>query len=452
MPDDEVMPPEVPTADLLRAAVEVGLPADGGPLVLAVSGGRDSMALLHAVARWAPHRIAAVATFDHGTGAFATEAAGLVVAEARRLGLTAVRERARGLPNTEVAWRDARWAFLRRVARAYQGRIVTAHTQDDQLETIVMRILRGAGARGIAALAAPSPMLRPWLPVRRHEVAGWVEAEAIPYCVDPTNASPQFLRGRVRSDHLPALERVRPGFGDSLLALGEAAAHWRRELEAFVDGIGAELVPGTAALRVPTAPLVGMTPAGLAVVWPALCARVGVILDAKGTRALVGFTTNSRRGAYLTVAGGGVVLHHGVGADAWFELRRALPAEHAVAWSWSGDAAAVPRRLGAWRFSRVVAGSRDPDHWSFAVPTNGRVSLRGWRAGDRMQSPGFPTGRRISRYFADRHIPAVDRTGWPVVFVNETLVAVPGVCPPTVAPTGTDGADIFWYRCERESF
>ena len=71
----------VPTAALLQASLEAALSREPGRLVLAVSGGRDSIALMHAVARWAPARLAAVATFDHGTGAYATDAAALVVAD-----------------------------------------------------------------------------------------------------------------------------------------------------------------------------------------------------------------------------------------------------------------------------------------------------------------------------------------------------------------------------------
>ena len=86
---------QVPTETMLRASLEVALSNSEAPLVLAVSGGRDSMALLHAMVRWAPERVAAVATYDHATGGYATDAAALVAAEARKLGLTVVRERAR---------------------------------------------------------------------------------------------------------------------------------------------------------------------------------------------------------------------------------------------------------------------------------------------------------------------------------------------------------------------
>ena len=236
--ENEQSDDSVPTAQLLRAALEVALARVPGPLVLAISGGRDSMALMRAVALWAPDRLAAVATFDHGTGGYATAAAALVATDARRLGLTVVRERARTSAQSEAGWRDARWRFLRRVAKAYGARVATAHTRDDQAETIVMRLMRGAGTRGLAALAAPSDIVRPWLPVARAEVAAWATAEGIPFLDDPMNASRQFQRGRVRHELLPALEAVRPGITATMLELGERAAAWRRDLETYVDAMG----------------------------------------------------------------------------------------------------------------------------------------------------------------------------------------------------------------------
>jgi tRNA(Ile)-lysidine synthase len=143
---------------LLQASLEVAMAPVVGPLILAVSGGRDSMVLLQAMARWAPERIAAVATFDHGTGQHATDAASLVAAESRRLGLTVVRERSRAPGHSEAAWRAARWDFLGRIGRAYKARVATAHTRDDQLETVIMRLMRGRAPAGWP----PWPRRRAW--------------------------------------------------------------------------------------------------------------------------------------------------------------------------------------------------------------------------------------------------------------------------------------------------
>ena len=230
-------PPEA----LLQASLDVALAPVVGPLVLAVSGGRDSMVLLQAIARWAPGRIAAVATFDHGTGSHATEAASLVAAESRRLGLTVVRERSRTPGHSEAAWRTARWDFLGRIGRAYGARIATAHTRDDQLETVFMRLLRGAGTRGMAALAAPSRVVRPWLGVTRAELTRWAVLEKVAYLDDPMNASRTFLRGRVRHELLPALEAAAPGFSHQLLEIADRAALWRRDVERLVDEAGVQV-------------------------------------------------------------------------------------------------------------------------------------------------------------------------------------------------------------------
>ena len=165
-----------------------------------------------------------------------------------------MRERARSTGTSEAAWRDARWSFLNRVARAYKARVATAHTRDDQVETVVMRLLRGAGARGLAALAAPSPVVRPWLAVSRAEVAAWASAEKLPYLDDPTNATVHFLRGRMRHDLLPLLEGSSAGFADAMIRVGERAARWRIELDAYVDTLGVtHVAPGI--VRVPAAPL-----------------------------------------------------------------------------------------------------------------------------------------------------------------------------------------------------
>ncbi|MCC6241562.1 MAG: tRNA lysidine(34) synthetase TilS [Gemmatimonadaceae bacterium] len=461
---------ELSAAAVLQAALEVAISRVDAPLVLAISGGRDSMALMHAMRRWAPDRLAAVATFDHGTGGYATESAALVATEARRMGLTVVRERARTVTHTEAGWREARWRFLQRVARAYRARVVTAHTQDDQAETVVMRLLRGSGTRGLAALAAPSPVVRPWLAVSRAEVAAWAQSESIPYLEDPMNASRHFQRGRVRHDLLPAMERAAPGITAQLLASGEAAAEWRRGVETFVDGFDLTMVR-EGVLRVSSEPIDRTTDEGRAVLWPALFARVGVVLDARGTRALVRFSHSTRRGAYVELAGGAIAIRVGVGARHNFELRRPSPLSrtpsvqaitaHRVvrgasdpAWEpWTGTAEQLPARLGRWRFRRLTpadARAAADDRWLFGVPVDATVTIRGWTAGDRIFSPGYPAGRRVTRYFSDRHIPALDRSGWPVVLLQGTPLCVPGLCRAEAAPNRPGWPDSIWYRCERE--
>ncbi|MEO7455264.1 MAG: tRNA lysidine(34) synthetase, partial [Gemmatimonadaceae bacterium] len=155
-----------PARAVYRAARRAARTTDK-PFLLAVSGGLDSMALLGAMASVARRRIAGVATFDHRTGEAATRAVALVEAEAHRLGLPVVVGRMPELyavaDGREAAWRKARHAFLHGTATELRARVATAHTEDDQVETVLMRILRGSGARGLAALYAESPAARPFL-------------------------------------------------------------------------------------------------------------------------------------------------------------------------------------------------------------------------------------------------------------------------------------------------
>src|SRR5947209_8750771 len=109
----------------------------GRRVVLAVSGGRDSMSLMHAAAARARSSIACVATFDHATGPHSARAAALVLRVAGELGLDTLTERAESAGSTEAEWRAQRWSFLRRVARAHRAQVVTAHTRDDQIETVL---------------------------------------------------------------------------------------------------------------------------------------------------------------------------------------------------------------------------------------------------------------------------------------------------------------------------
>jgi tRNA(Ile)-lysidine synthase len=441
--------PDSPAA-LLEATLDVALSGSSGPLVLAVSGGLDSMALMYAVARWAPDRIAAVATFDHGTGEYATDAASLVAAQARRLGLTVVRERARTVGHTEAAWRAARWQFLERVARGFRARVATAHTRDDQLETIVMRYLRGAGARGLAALAAPSPVIRPWLSVTRAELAAWVAEEQIVYLDDPMNTDRRLLRARVRHDLLPMLTAAHPGFADEWLALGERAAQWRRELDRWLDQQGLVVSPDGTHVTIPSLVLDDTTPAGRAVLWPAICARVGVTLDATGTQAAVRFTTTRRRGAQLPLAGGALLLRRRAAAHEVFEVRRHAPVAPAV--DWRGTSDALPPRFGRWRFRRLGVGAPVPggDPWAMALPAGKPVVVRAWAPGDRIVTVGAPAGRRVTRYFSESRVPVPDRPSWPVVLIDDVPAWVPGVCCAAAAPSRPGRSDLIWYRCERE--
>ena len=206
----------------------------GEVLLAAVSGGPDSMALLHVLARLAPPLglVLHAHGVDHGLRAEAAGELDAAEAFAARLEVpfarTAVRV-ARG-GNLQARARAARFEALAVAARAVGARtIATAHHADDRAETVLIRLMRGSGPRGLAVLPPRAPLpghddlelVRPFVRARRAAVLAHVERHAVPFATDPSNADPRFLRVRVRREVMPLLEELAPGIVDHLVALAD---------------------------------------------------------------------------------------------------------------------------------------------------------------------------------------------------------------------------------------
>lgn len=274
-------------------------------VVLAVSGGLDSMVLLDAIseAHTGPKSSVLVATFDHKTGAHALRAARLVDRRARHLGFNCVIGTATVVGTREHEWRYDRWRFLRSVADDFMAPVVTAHTLDDQVETVFMRILRDAGARGLAGLYAESEVIRPFLNLRRLDLEAYANLKKVPFVEDPTNASRAYLRNRVRHDLLPAITRLRPGFAASLLSVARLAAAWREEMEDTVAQIDVT-IDDDDSIRVARRDLAGYDAESLRTLWPAIAAKAGVVMDRRGTHRLAEFTMRGHTGGSIQLSGG----------------------------------------------------------------------------------------------------------------------------------------------------
>ncbi|MBC7789822.1 MAG: tRNA lysidine(34) synthetase TilS [Anaerolineae bacterium] len=391
-------------------------------VILAVSGGRDSMVMLAAAAAVCHSRIIAVATFDHGTGKAATAAADLVQRHARHLGFSVVRDCAAGAVRGEAAWRAARWHFLRTAAASHDALVATAHTADDQIETVFMRVLRNAGARGIAGLYANSGILRPLLSVRRTEVARYATETGMSWVEDPSNVSMDHLRNRVRRDLLPSLNRVQPGFSDALLGIARRAADLRQELNHFVDR-AVVFSAGRGGMVIPREVLVVYDVEQLELLWPVLAARIGVILDRRGTRRLSAFTIHGAAGTRIQLSGGyEVVLHKGtvcLRRSGNSRSARGNIASNALPLGESVD-------LGKWRICRRH-GKENAGSWMAELPDDSPLAVRSWQPGDRMVPRGAVSSRRVKGLLRDAGIDAGRRVGWPVVLSGVEIVWIPGV-------------------------
>jgi tRNA(Ile)-lysidine synthase len=316
-----------PVVQRIQDMVSERLPAERS--VLAVSGGVDSMVLLHAAIATRAAGSIVVATFDHASGPHSAAAVDLVQRVSMSAGVPVVIGQGVAIERpSEAAWREVRLAFLRAVTEEHRAVLCMAHTRDDQVETVLFRELRGAGPRGLAGLAANSPTVRPLLGATRREVVDYAEQTGVEWVDDPTNLDRAFTRNRLRLDIIPALCAVRPTLGDELVEIGERAARWRADLDAAIDAwIDFEAYrddrSGVRFLDVSRESLQRFSDDTLGVVWPALLARVGIAADWRGTRRLVAFTNRGTTGQAIQLSGGWTVFRRRHG----FEVRRDRPTE-----------------------------------------------------------------------------------------------------------------------------
>lgn len=219
-----------------------GLWQPGRALVVACSGGPDSLALLDILSRLAPlYRLTLTACYvHHGIRRAADEEVGLVRREAvrRHCGFAwqyvdvpalARREKA----SEEAVGRRERYRILRETARACGAeRIAVAHHADDQAETVLLHLLRGSGLDGLCGMAPRrGDIIRPLLMVTKAELAAYASARDLPVCHDETNDSRRYSRNRIRLDLLPQLQAYNPAITADLNRLADIV----RADEAFLD-------------------------------------------------------------------------------------------------------------------------------------------------------------------------------------------------------------------------
>lgn len=410
-------------------------------IVLAVSGGLDSTCLAHMAQtyRAAGSRFR-VATFDHASGPHATRAVDHVVAMAAQLGMPVDVGRSDGSLRSESAWRAHRWRFLLRVAAQHDAVVATAHTLDDQLETVVMRILRGAGARGLAGLLTDNPFIaRPLVHVSRADLANYAERHGLTWVDDPTNESRQYFRNRVRLDLLPALRAADASLAGDLLRLSTQAAALRRDMEGLV---AAWVTRRREGLLVSDEVLALPDVATRAAAWPAILGPHHVILDRRGIVRLAGLGPETTPGSTVTLSGGWSATRVAGGVRVRRGALDATPKQE------------IPQRgqvrFGDWSFEIHAEPPRGlpDDAWSAWIPWDRTTHIRGWQDGDRIAAGPSGRPRRVKRFFADNRIAAIDRKGWPVVVANGEIIWIPGIRRATAA-SARSGRPVRLVVCER---
>jgi tRNA(Ile)-lysidine synthase len=436
-------------------------------ILLALSGGPDSVALLYVLCELAPRvgfRLAAAHLNHRLRGLESDRDESFVRDLFSTLGVELVVEQSGGLdpasPNLEERAREARYAFLDGVAAQLgASHIATAHHADDQAETVMLRLLRGAGAAGLGAMAetmtlAPTgiTILRPMLRVGRHEILRYLDSIGARFVSDSSNADQCFLRNRVRMDLLPELERhYAPGLRRRLAAL----AAEMRELNDYVaqgarielDSRLKEAVPGGPLDILDLNGFAGLPPAlAAALLREFLAARIGSLrrLTRRHIDDVRRLCTGESPSAALDLPGGWrterryaalAIEHHPKTAD---DRHLGAAADGFAVPLLREGVTKVPQARFVFR-SNVMPADAAPmplglDEACFdADLTAAGLIVRSFAPGDRVSPLGMEGSRKLHDIFVDRKLARRRRRTFPVVTLEGQIAWVPGMVRGRVA-------------------
>ena len=397
----------------LEAARESGLVRAGEPLLVMVSGGGDSVALLDVAVRLGARVSALHVNYGIRQDSPLDEALVQQLCDERNIPLTVeqIRLSTEG-GNLQERARDARYALAEGLA---VGDYAAAHTASDQAETVLYRLAVSPGSR---ALHGMSPrrgrLVRPLLGVTREDVRDYLRARGLEWREDPSNADRRFARARVRHDVLDVLRELSPA---AERTIAETARQLRDEadvLEAVVTDALTELGGGPA---ISLASVLEHPPAVRRLVLRALAERAAGAATPLSRREADEILALGERGSRSLDLGGGL---------------RAVAEYGTLRFTRAGEAAtpepvrlSVPGRVrfGDWEVEARVGAPGD-------VTVSGlgaELIVRAWRDGDRMRPAGLGGSKSLQDLFTDRKVPRALRRTLPVVETDGEIVWVAGV-------------------------
>lgn len=409
-------------------------------VVAAVSGGPDSLALLHLLHESQHgHRLELIVVHaDHGIHPESRLVADQVVRDATALGLSVrVGRLGLGAAASETRARTARHAWLEetRLAEGADA-IVLAHHQDDQVETILLRVLGGSGPAGLAGMAPrQGRRLRPLLGFRKAELVAWLTAKGVSGWLDPANHDPVHDRSWLRAVVLPLLADRSPEVTERLLRLGHQATANREAWDAALDTLpGLHAEASADRISVAALPLAAYDSALATALLQAVARRIGCVLGARRAGRLLEMTRRGRSGAVMELGGqwraelafGRICFHRALAESAPMLVGGGRGESDWGPWrvSWGrAPAPAEPRRDGwvGWFIGE----------WAV---------LRGPKPGDRLTPLGGSGARPVSRLLQEARVERSRRAGWPLLELDGNIVWVGGICRGAAAMPG-EGED-----------
>jgi tRNA(Ile)-lysidine synthase len=438
------------SARVLRTIRRYGLIEPGGSVLVALSGGPDSVALVHVLRELeaAGHlRVAGLAHFNHQLrGAAADEDEAFCRVMAERLGVAIecgtgdVRSAAaHQRRSVEDAARELRYAFLDSAAdRAGAATVAVGHSRDDQAETFLLRLIRGSGPRGLAGiLPRARRIVRPLLDIPRNDLRAYAAELGLQFREDATNDDVRIPRNRVRHELLPYLARECSAGIAAVLAREAGIA---RVDEDYLNQAAIELARSIVLTRDEGGRPVEIDAAALAAVHPALGGRVarvalqpgaqGRFVGAAQVDRFLQFAQSGQSGAALSLPGQQAV-HFGTRIVLGPEPPRAsggeLRAKNAFANSFSFPLS-IPGEVRLDKQGWAIAAELADTATANAGNASGRgafvevsadvlrpLAIRSRRPGDRFQPPGLGHRKKLHDFFIDRKIPREMRDSVPLV-------------------------------------
>ncbi|MCY0886534.1 MAG: tRNA lysidine(34) synthetase TilS [Firmicutes bacterium] len=416
-------------------AARRGLWRPGDRLLVAVSGGGDSMALWAVLSALAgPAQLALLPVHvDHGLRpGSAREAETLRGWFRDRWGreLEVLRAAVQPAPgeSLEMAARRVRYALLRTRARAWgpDTLIALGHQQDDQAETVLMRVLTGTGITGLAAMRPRQGLLvRPLLGTGRATLRDYLRRQDIPWLEDPTNADPAMLRNRIRHQLLPLIRSaVNPAAVRALAGLADRSA----EVADWLEMEAARWLEAHARRRGPDRELDAgfrtLPPALQTAVLLRLARELGLTLQQPQVEGARTGGVNWPRGWRVQPGPDGTLR---VRAPAPLPSWDREPPRPLAPGSWPADGGRLlVRQLMPGEEPATGETVLDPGHWM-------DLGWRFWRPGDRLAAPGLGgRHKKLQDLFTEHRIPPPLRRRWPLVVAREAggrevVLAVPGL-------------------------
>ena len=401
-----------------------------GTALVAVSGGPDSVALLDLLVQSQDvHRLElVVAHVDHGINPDSAAVAEEVKALASSFELPVhIGCLALGPKAGETRARAERYAWLETLGAELSAEIIfTAHHADDQVETVLMRMLAGSGPAGLAGIAPiRGHLVRPLLPFRRAELVKHLENVGLRAWLDPANLDRRHLRSWIRADLLPSLRRRLPEVDSNLLRVSSQAASDRAAWDAALGSLPMlDFKVESGGISVAASSLGG---------YDSPLAEALILAAARRTGCQLGPARMGRVLALLRsgISGRRVPLGGGWTAELAFGRLRILR-EPAAA-----PQAALPLEghtgQGSWgRWSFRWSPGKVPEHQERAAMTAwftfDPLTVRAWAAGERLKPLGGSGRRLVVRCFQEMRVPRSRRESWPVLAQNQEIIWIPGVC------------------------